>query len=299
MVEAPGVSVTCRFASKTSIDGVTDPSSLSRIRRLCDDLTTHFHPLVRKPLAITVAELPPVHTGLGTGTQLSLAVGRAICALVDVAPTPLELATATGRGQRSAIGVHGFFEGGLLVDGGRSEISRLAPAIARVQFPVDWPILLVNVPIPARWHGTREDDVFAGFTGNELDSVGDRMCRILVSGVLPSAIERDYAAFGEALFEYNRNAGEFFAKAQGGAYADPAISDLIQALRSWGIPGVGQSSWGPTVFAILPDHDAIARIRSKLLDAFDLSDDCVTTTRSKNTGAECVALQSNEIADAD
>jgi predicted sugar kinase len=76
------------------------------------------------------------------------------------------------------------------------------------------------------------------------------------------------AAFGDAVHEFNRRAGEPFAAAQGGAYASPAIAELIVELRALGIRGVGQSSWGPTVFAMVPDSDTalslVLRYRSRL-----------------------------------
>ena len=68
------------------------------------------------PHRITVEEAPPEHSGFGTGTQLALAVGRAVSSL----PTE-EVARVTGRGRRSAIGTHGFATGGLLADGGRKD----------------------------------------------------------------------------------------------------------------------------------------------------------------------------------
>jgi len=36
---------------------------------------------------------------------------------------------------------------------------------------------------------------------------------------------------------------------QGGAYASPRVSQVLDWLRSKGLTGLGQSSWGPTGFA--------------------------------------------------
>jgi predicted sugar kinase len=69
--------------------------------------------------------------------------------------------------------------------------------------------------------------------------------------MLPALAERDLDSFGEALYDYNRRCGAFFAPWQGGLFAHPRVAEVIAALRSARIKGVGQSSWGPTVFAIV------------------------------------------------
>ena len=78
-------------------------------------------------------------------------------------------------------------------------------------------------------------------------------------------------------------AGEPFAADQGGPYAGPAVTGLIDKLRAWDFAGVGQSSWGPTVFAFAPDHSTAGALAAKLRDRFpDLAD--VTVTAANNTG---------------
>ena len=45
--------------------------------------------------------------------------------------------------------------------------------------------------------------------------------------------------------------GEVFAPHQGGAYASARGEAIAEFARRHGAAGVGQSSWGPTVFAIV------------------------------------------------
>src|SRR5215208_7416373 len=61
----------------------------------------------------------PSHSGLGSGTQLGLAVARALAELHGVTATTLELAAAVARGKRSAIGTWAFALGGFIVEGGQ------------------------------------------------------------------------------------------------------------------------------------------------------------------------------------
>jgi predicted sugar kinase len=71
----------------------------------------------------------------------------------------------------------------------------------------------------------------------------------------------DFAAFA-GLYRYGRLSGECFAARQGGPYNGPVLAGLVEQLRSRGYQGVGQSSWGPTIFVALPsDAAAVALIR--------------------------------------
>jgi predicted sugar kinase len=79
--------------------------------------------------------------------------------------------------------------------------------------------------------------------------------------MLPALQRRDCRAFGEAVYQFGRMAGECFAPVQGGPFATSEISLLVEAIRGRGVSGVGQSSWGPTVFAIC-DSDVEARTLS-------------------------------------
>src|SRR5262249_41806239 len=98
-----------------------------------------------------------------------------------------------------------------------------------------------------------------------------------------SIIEKDVHTFGETLYEFNRRAGEMFARVQGGIYAHPRIDEIIKYIRSAGIRGVGQSSWGPTVFAIgLPDE--LSSMRTRLENELGLSAEEMIVTKACNCG---------------
>src|SRR5207248_291616 len=65
-----------------------------------------------------------------------LARGRADLGVV-------ELAEIVGRGRRSALGIHGFAQGGFLVEAGKRSADGVAPLVARMAFPDAWRVLLV------------------------------------------------------------------------------------------------------------------------------------------------------------
>ena len=57
--------------------------------------------------------------------------------------------------------------------------------------------------------------------------------------------------------EIQQRVGDYFAPAQGGRYTSAAVAEVIEYLIGKNIPGVGQSSWGPTGFAFF-DSDVAA-----------------------------------------
>ena len=161
------------------------------------------------------------------------------------------LAGRVGRGERSAIGVHGFDRGGLIVDAGKELGGEVSPLLAHVRLPHEWRVVIFSPPANAEWHGHRERAAFATAGGGD----SEMLRRLAETSIVPAARAGDLYAFGDAIYEFNRRAGEPFATAQGGAYASGSIAELIAELRQSGIRGVGQSSWGPTVFAIVSDSD--------------------------------------------
>ena len=81
--------------------------------------------------------LPP-HAGLGSGTQLALAVARALAELYNVAADAPALARTVGRARRSAIGTWTFAGGGLVLEGGRRRgHDEVAPPARPAALPAD------------------------------------------------------------------------------------------------------------------------------------------------------------------
>jgi beta-RFAP synthase len=249
MVEQPGLVLTARPARHWHASGPLAARALDFARRF-----VQAAPGV-PPLHLHIERTAPQHAGLGTGTQLALAVARAIALASGLTnlDSP-ELAYRVGRGRRSALGVRGFAQGGFLVDGGQGPSGAIAPLVARADFPEDWRVVLMTPAIRQGLHGCGETQAFEllrerGFALAQTEA----LCRLVLLGMLPALQERDGDAFGEALYDFNRRAGECFAPVQGGPYAGPATAELIALVRRLGARGAGQSSWGPTVFAVFAD----------------------------------------------
>ena len=166
-------------------------------------------------------------------------------------PEPVALAADLGRGLRSGVGVHGFARGGLLVDGGKgpgTAVRRFfAGMMCRTNGAFCWRRRGTSTGSPAPANATR----LRRLARQRVDAAEtETLCRLVLLGLLPALVEGDLAAFGEAVFEFNRRAGLLFKTSQGGEYRSPAAAELVAVLRDFGVRGVGQSSWGPTIFAI-------------------------------------------------
>jgi beta-RFAP synthase len=272
MVEAPAVRVAVEPAAGWSAAGSAADRALAITRQVAPE----------RPHRVVVESCPQEHVGLGVGTQLSLAVAQAMGRSLGWPDlSAAELARLIGRGGRSGIGLHGFERGGFLVDGGKRDIEELAPLVARAEFPTEWRIVLLTPPARSEWHGDRERAAFAALAATPGD---DALCRLMLLGMLPALVERDLPAFGEALYEYNARAGEPFRAVQGGPYCAEA-SELVAWLRSQGVTGVGQSSWGPTVFAIVGDDErATALLATARLRWGDAVAGMVTAGRNRGAG---------------
>ena len=192
----------------------------------------------------------------------------------------------------SALGVHGFAHGGFLVEAGKRTEDAIAPLVARVDFPEAWRVVVVVPSAGGVMHGQRERDAFRDLAGRHAPpGTTDMLCRLVLLGMLPALVEHDLAAFGEALFDFNARVGEMFASVQGGTYASPFVAEVVRFVRQVGVEGVGQSSWGPALAAVVGDADRAFDLVHDLQRQFGLSAAEVFATRGQNRGAAVEAAQ--------
>ncbi|PKO45974.1 MAG: GHMP kinase [Betaproteobacteria bacterium HGW-Betaproteobacteria-22] len=219
-----------------------------------------------------INEAMPEHSGLGSGTQLGLTVGAAINHLYRLNLSAREIARHTGRGARSGVGIAAFDEGGLIVDGGRQLITGgdVPPLLARYDFPEDWPILLIFDESQSGVHGDQEIIAFHELPAFP-EALSAHLCRHVLMQAMPAIVERDLAAFGESIQVLQQHIGDYFAPAQGGRYASKKVGEVLEYLGGAGVACYGQSSWGPTGFAIFETEvdakKALLQLESRFKDA--------------------------------
>ena len=103
--------------------------------------------------------------------------------------------------------------------------------------------------------------------------------------MIPALTQEDWRAFGESVYRYGYRAGDCFASVQGGPYNGPRLTALVEEIRALGIPGVGQSSWGPTLFCIVPDSATAESFVQELQRRHVGEDLDVQVTAADNQGA--------------
>ena len=215
-----------------------------------------FHAL-RGGARFVVRRAIPPHSGLGSGTQLALAVARALAELYGVdASDPARLARAVARARRSAIGTWAFARGGFILEGGRRrDRDAPAPLLARIPFPASWRCV---VAVPRAKPGVSDEAENAAFASLPPPGHGEaeHVAHVVLMALLPALAEGDLTTFGEALSEVQRVNGRWFSTAQGGVFAPGPSEELVRRMGEWGAAGVGQSSWGPAVYGIVNGQEA-------------------------------------------
>ena len=207
----------------------------------------------RKKLIISNAI--PAHAGLGSGTQLALAIAAALRRLAGLPLDAREDARLLDRGARSGVGVALFERGGLAVDAGRGPNTEVPPAVAWMNFPRDWRILLILDPRVEGAHDEEERQAFAGLPRFSADAASE-ICRRTLMQILPGAAETDLEAFGEGVARIQEILGDHFAPVQGGGrFGSAPVGRVAARLKALGARGIGQSSWGPSGFAFASDPD--------------------------------------------
>lgn len=198
----------------------------------------------------------PGHLGLGSGTQMALAVGRAIVDLFGIDLANRAIAAQLERGKRSGIGIGAFEHGGFILDSGVGANGAVPPVTARLEFPEQWQVMLILDVRGEGLHGSQEVAAFSQLPPFPVDTAA-HLCHLAVMKILPGVQEAELLPVAEGIAEIQRRVGDHFASAQGGRFTSPAVADALSWAESMGHVGVGQSSWGPTGFVLLPDvHSA-------------------------------------------
>jgi beta-RFAP synthase len=95
-----------------------------------------------------------------------------------------------------------------------------------------------------------EEAAFASLpTPSERDV--ERVAHLVLMGLLPAVADADLSGFGHALTRIQEITGCWFATVQGGVYARGLSEDVVRLMSERGVPGVGQSSWGPSIYGIV------------------------------------------------
>lgn len=286
-LEEPHIEVVGRESDSVSVKG--DAINLERFRSVAEKLSDVFG----KAVELEVFSDYRSHVGLGSGTQISLAVGEIYNRLYDLGLNVRRIAEIVGRGGTSGIGVAAFEMGGFIVDGGHSvkEKSSFLPSsaskakppcvIARHDFP-DWKIV-VAIPELSGFSGAREVNLFQKHCPLPIEEVRE-ICHLILMKMLPAVVEKDLDEFGEAVWRIQHLG---FKKVEVNQYGG-LIWNAMKELRNE-TPAVGMSSTGPAIFAVTDSNAKnIVETVEKYFRENGYSCD-VVVTKARNAGAEVIS----------
>ncbi|XRP96792.1 beta-ribofuranosylaminobenzene 5'-phosphate synthase [Methanocaldococcus sp. 16A] len=238
---------------------------------------------------LKILSLFPAHSGLGSGTQLSLAVGKLISKIYNKEMNAYEIAKITGRGGTSGIGIGAFEYGGFLIDGGHSfgkgkdkeefkpssasKGVKPAPIIFRHDF--DWEVMLI-IPKGEHVYGKKEVDIFKKYCPVPLNEV-EKICHLVLMKMMPAIVEKNLDDFGEVV---NKLQYLGFKKVELNLQSD-IVKDLIKELHNENVYA-GLSSFGPTIYAF-GDKKLIIEKANEVFDRHGIYRDIIIT-KANNVG---------------
>ncbi|MHA2128172.1 MAG: beta-ribofuranosylaminobenzene 5'-phosphate synthase [Promethearchaeota archaeon] len=205
----------------------------------------------------------PSHVGLGSKTQLSLAIITAITKLKSIEHlTTKHLTQLVERGGTSGIGWRGFETGGFILDGGHdfgkgkekesflpsSASSKSNPAltISRHNIPDKWRFVLVIPNVKKGAYGDEEIRVFQEYAPIPMHEVNE-VSHLIIMKILPGILKNDLECFGEGL---RRIQSIGFKKIEINLQHQ-IVKDLLYFFEEYGLKGYGMSSFGPSVVGIV------------------------------------------------
>ncbi|ADC47540.1 beta-ribofuranosylaminobenzene 5'-phosphate synthase MptG [Methanobrevibacter ruminantium M1] len=248
---------TLEFADSISEDSREEciekiPKAAEKIAELCD-IESGFH--------FKVLEAYPPHSGLGSGTQISVCTAHLMTETVGQKYTSRELSTMVGRGGTSGIGTFAHDLGGFIVDGGHSleekpgflpsSASKAKPAtlIARYDFPEEWDILLALPEVKEHMHDQQEVNVFQTYCPIPKTEV-EQVSHLILMNLLPFLLEKDIVNFGWAIKELQKVG---FNKLEHSL--DASFLPTMEAIDEAGAYGTGISSFGPTLYTVFDKNN--------------------------------------------
>ena len=257
-----------------SIEGCRSEETFTRLKPLIEEYNI-------KRGKVVIEECVPKHVGLGSTTQLLLSVAHGLALANNVRTSIPEIAKKVGLGVVSGVGVYVYMYGGFVIDAGKARVTDFPELLLRLRFPSDWRFLVAIPP------GKGLDELSEGKVFERGESVLDELVwqasHTLFTELVPSVLESNFDAFSRSLAKFQETVGKMFSTYQGGVFAHYS-QEAIEALKSLGIIGVGQSSWGPTVYGVVNTHEKAVEICKKLAEK--LSGVRVLVAKPQNRGAE-------------
>ncbi len=237
----------------------------------------------------------PTHVGLGSQTQLSLALAHGITKLEGMDYPISKLANIIGRGGTSGIGVAAYSQGGFILDGGHSimdkpdflpsHFSKAKPAllINRINVPTNWYFVVTIPELGKGKYGLEEVKIFNKYCPIPSNEV-EKLSRIILMQLLPAILEDDIDNFGQGLIKIQTIGFKHIEN----QLQHKLIKELQDFYLENGASGTGLSSFGPATFSIIRSENAARKLVNNTNKFLKLKGQAgkIFYSKANNTGAE-------------
>ncbi len=256
----------------SAVDKETEQrANTEEIVTILERLKERTQPALRGNYRVKILKELPSHVGLGSRTQLSLSVAKAIAVLENRNYHALDLAKLVSRGGTSGIGTAAFENGGFILDGGHlfrlesadstevheNEVQKTSflpssaakfpppPVLFQQPLPEDWFFVVAIPEVKRGAHDLEEIGIFKRYCPVEREEVA-KICRIVLMRILPSVLENDIHTFAESLTMLQRIG---FKRIETELQHD-IVKELFRFFDAHAL-GYGMSSFGPATYAIV------------------------------------------------
>jgi len=239
----------------------------------------------------------PSHVGLGSKTQLSLAIATAITKLKGLNSSIEDLTKLVERGGTSGIGWRGFESGGFILDGGHdfgrgkeketflpsSASSSANPAltIVRYDIPENWRFVVVIPDVKKGAYGDEEICVFQNYAPIPKHEINE-VSHMIIMKILPGLLKKDLKCFGEGL---QRIQSLGFKKIEI-ELQHRIVKNLLKFFEEYGLKAYGMSSFGPSVVGIVESDSQADNLLKELQKSQKNGGGHVYICKPNNIGAK-------------
>ena len=306
-LQRPGVVFDFNPHERTVIrGGNTDDRRVVMSELQASSRLLHIEPAIE----IAIRKMIPRHQGLGSGTQLRLALLAALNHRFNSGLSQSELSRISTRGGTSGVGINAFFQGGLLLDGGHSVNSqkksfapshystgvRQPPLLLRYDFPATWGIVVFTPDNLSGLAGRQELEFMVANTPIPIDEV-QAVSHVILMRLLPAILEMDLVAFGSSVNALQQTGWKRYH------WSRPDVAPLHSVRSAFNdthsIVGCGLSSTGATIFGFF---DATEFSDGEVSDALNSAlrehnaiPGRVLCTRADNTGMKISATEASHL----
>ncbi len=282
-IETPRLNIQMEEAGETVITGARS----DRAKQIIDQVLREHK--VDGGVHLDIQSDIPEHSGFGSGTQLTIALGTALNRVFGLGMTYNEIVVGLGRSRRSGIGTHSFLNGGFIVDGGHAVDApeTIPPLIHRSDVPDDWLFVVCIPDINTGFSGAKETNAFKKLEPPPVEIIA-RVSRLVLMQMIPSILERDITLFGDAMTKFDTIFGAYWATMQGGTYSHPRIEECVNHLLMKGAYGAGQSSWGPALYGLAEGRSQASELADEMDQFINQGENSgsVFVTGADNKGAQ-------------